>query len=287
MDENIKETIDAMMRNGEVTSFREAVEVRKKMEQEVDGRGGGAVESKLKSLMLPSCSDDKKPVPNALLRSALFGVIEKGGRIYEKRVLKAAVNGITVKFTGQQLDQSDLDVWLGCLELLKEVPVGTQIYFSMKGFLKSVGRNSGKSDKEWLRDSLTRLSACLIEIGDGQRFYSGHLINDFYRNEVECEYTITLNPKMLSFFENESWTGLDLNKRRELKSKSIAKWLHGFYSTHTNPHPYKVETLKILCGSKAELKGFRQILKRSLSDVCTVTGWTCWIDESDLVNVKK
>lgn len=287
MDDNVKKTIDIMMNNGEVTSFKHAIEVRKMMEQKDNQGEGQQVEDGSKLLMLPYCSDEKKPVPNALLRSALFGVIGKGGRAYEKRVLKAAVNGITVRFTGQQLDQSDLDVWLGCLQLLKEVPVGTQVYFSMKGFLKSLGRNSGKSDKEWLRDSLTRLSACLIEIGDGQRFYSGHLINDFYRDEVDCEYTITLNPKMLSFFSNKSWTGLNLNKRNELKGRSVAKWLHGFYSTHASPHPYKVETLKDLCGSKAELKEFRRMLKTSLSYVSSAEGWTCWIDESDLVNVKK
>lgn len=279
MNEHIQSVIDEMMRNGEVTSFRQAVDIRVRMENEIENNSG--------ELMLPSCPNEKKPVPNAMLRSSLFGVFERGERAYEQRVLKAAVNGITVKFTGQQLDQSDLDVWLGCLQLLRKVPVGTQVYFSIKGFLKSLGKNTGKSDKEWLRDSLTRLSACLIEIGDGVNFYSGHLINDFYRNEVEFEYTLTLNPKMLSFFSNESWTGLDFDKRKELKGKSIAKWLHGFYSTHAKPLPYKVETLKTLCGSKAELKGFRQTLKRSLSDVSSVTGWTYWIDESDLVNVKK
>ena len=284
---NIQSEIDAMMRNGDVTSFKHAVEIRKELERQLEKQGEDSVDATPSITRLPSCPDEKKPVPNAILRSSLFSVIEKGARAYEKRVLKAAVNGVTVKFTGLQLDQSDLDVWLGCLHLLKEVPAGTSVNFSMKGFLKLLGKNAGKSDKEWLRDSLTRLSACLIEIGNGKLFYSGHLINEFYRDEVNCEYSITLNPKILSFFSNNSWTGLDFEKRKELKGKAVAKWLHGFYSTHSTPHPYKVETLKDLCGSKAELKGFRRILKKSLMDVSTITGWTYWIDESDLVNVKK
>lgn len=283
MGDNIQSTIDEMMHRGEIDSFRQAVEVRKKLEQEISSRKDGVPYSQ----KLPACGVEKKPVPNAFLRSALFGVIEKGGRIYERRVLKASVNGITVKFTGQQLDQADLDVWLGCLHHLKDSPVGTEVYFTMKGFLKFIGRNAGKSDKEWLRDSLSRLSSCLIEVGDGTHFYSGHLINEFYRNEVECEYALTLNPKMLAFFSDELWTGVDFEKRKELKRKSTAKWLHGFYSTHKTPLPYKVETLKDLCGSKTELKGFRRILKASLADVSSVTGWTFWIDENDLVNVSK
>lgn len=282
MSNKIQSAINEMMRNGEIDSFRQAVEIRKKLE--VESRQEDCPPC---SLMLPTCSIEKKPVPNAFLRSALFGVMERGGRSYERRVLKASVNGVTVRFTGQQLDQSDLDVWLGCLHHLKEFPVGTEVFFTMKGFLKTLGRNSGKSDKEWLRDSLGRLSSCLIEIGDGTHFYSGHLINEFYRDEERCEYTLTLNPKMLAFFSNELWTGLDFEKRKLLKRKAIAKWLHGFYSTHSSPLPYKVETLKNLCGSKAELKEFRRILKSSLTDISSVTGWSYWIDARDLVNVKK
>lgn len=287
MTDSLQELIDEKLRNGEINSFKEAVELRKKLEREEGNTESSVDEALLAPDELPACADGKRPVPNAILRSALFGIVAKGARKYEQRVLKASVNGITVKFTGQQLDQSDLDVWLGCLQYLKKVPVGTQVHFSMYSFLKNLGRNTGKSDREWLRNSLTRLSACLIEMGDGRHFYNGHLINDYYRNEVEGEYILTLNPKILSFFSSELWTGLDLDKRRQLKGKTLSQWLHGFYSTHSAPHPYKVETLKNLCGSEADLKEFRRMLKKALSDLSIATGWTCWIDESGLANVKK
>ncbi|PJG59465.1 plasmid replication initiator TrfA [Aeromonas cavernicola] len=283
---DIMEHLQRKMISGEITSFKDAVELRKRLEE----NGGEVIDPDEPISIpteLPACAEGKRPVPNAILRSALFGIVAKGARKYEQRVLKAAVNGITVKFTGQQLDQSDLDVWLGCLQFLKKAPAGTQVYFSMYGFLKHLGRNTGKSDREWLRNSLTRLSACLIELGDGLHFYNGHLINDYYRNEVEGEYVLTLNPKILSFFSSELWTGLDLDKRRQLKGKTLSQWLHGFYSTHSSPHPYKVETLKRLCGSEADLKEFRRMLKKALSDLSRATEWICWIDENGLANVKK
>jgi len=147
------------------------------------------------------------------LRGALFGVVEKGSRKYEKNVLKATVNSLSDKFTGEQLDQADLDVWIECLRL---------------------------------------------------------------------------NQKLLPFFQSQFWTGLSVEHRGKLKSKSLTLWLHSFYSTHSKPYDYKVEKLMFLCGSKVALMWkFRQMLKKSLTDLSKVTGWKCLIDENDLVQVKK
>ncbi|WP_395398660.1 hypothetical protein ACHMW6_00020 (plasmid) [Pseudoduganella sp. UC29_106] len=46
----------------------------------------------------------------------------------------------------------------------------------------------------------------------------------------------------------------------------MARWLHGFYSTHAAPYDYGVETLKHLCGSapKGRLTDFRKALKVAL-----------------------
>lgn len=290
MSDPLQEQIDDMLKAGKFNSFREAVQFRRGLEKEAADNTGDDSQDSDNSLVpasLPNCVEGKRPVPNAILRSALFGVVAKGARKYEQRVLKATVNGISVRFTGQQLDQSDLDVWLACLHRLGEVPAGNQVYFSIYGFLKSLGRNTGKSDREWLKNSLSRLSACLIEMGDGRYFYSGHLINDYYRDEESGESVLTLNPKILSFFSKELWTGIILDERKKLKGKVLSQWLHGFYSTHAVPHPYKVETLKKLCGSESDLKEFRRMLKKSLVDLSTATGWDCWIDEKDLANVKK
>jgi hypothetical protein len=237
---------------------------------------------------LPSVSEHKRAVPNAILRSSLFGVVGKGNRKYEKKVLKAAVQGLTVKFTGEQLDQADLDVYLECVRRCAKKSLGELVGFSIYDFLKSIGRNTGKSDHEWVKSTFLRLTACVVEIGDGRFFYTGHLINEQYRDEKTGEFVIALNPKIVGFFSGEAWTGLSLTERNTLKGKPLAQWLHGFYSSHSKPFPYKVDTIRELCGSNVSaLWKFRQILKKSLTDLHTATSWQCWIDESDLVNVKK
>lgn len=99
---------------------------------------------------------------------------------------------------------------------------------------------------------------------------------------------IALNPNIAAFFSSEVWTGLSLFERNKLKGKSLAQWLHGFYSSHARPFLYKIDTIKELCGSDVQLsKKFKQMLKKSLSDLSSATGWKCCIDDNDLVNVKK
>jgi hypothetical protein len=237
---------------------------------------------------LPSVSEHKRAVPNAILRSSLFGVVGKGHRKYERNVLKATVQGLTVKFTGEQLDQADLDVYLECVRRCTKKSLGELVRFTAYDFLKSIGRKTGKFEYEWLKVCLTRLFVCGLELGDGRLFYDGHLINEKYRDEKTGEFVIALNPKIAKFFSGDVWTGLLLTERTTLKGKPLAQWLHGFYSSHSKPFSYKVETIKELCGSDVSaLKTFKQKLKKSLADLTVATGWQCWIDESDLVNVKK
>jgi hypothetical protein len=236
---------------------------------------------------LPTISEQKRALPNAILRSSLFGVVGKGNREYEENVLKATVQGLTVKFTGKQLDQTDLDVYLECVRRCAKCPLGELVRFTIYDFLKSISRDTGTTQYEWLKGVLLRLTACAIEMGDGRFFYTGHLLHEKWCDEKTGEFVIALNPKIAAFFSGDVWTALLLRERNSLKGKPLAQWLHGFYSSHEKPFQYKVETIKELCGSNSSMKEFRRMLKKSLSDLSTVTGWQCWVDESYLVNVKK
>lgn len=237
---------------------------------------------------LPVCGDEVRAVPNIALRGALFGVVGKGARKYENKALKATINGIVVYYTGQQLDQADLDVWAECLRLNDGVSLGVKIEFSSNSFLARVGRSQGKANREWLHDSLRRLMASVVELGDGECFYAGQLLQHWYRDDKTGKNTLLLNAELLPFFQSQKWTGLAIEQRHVLIGKPLAQWLHAFYSTHQQPFPYKVETLKGLCGSDVKhLYQFKYKLKKSLADLSTATGWVCSIDERDLVHVVK
>lgn len=237
---------------------------------------------------LPMWPNAVRGMPNAVLRSALFGAIKRGKRAYQERVKKASVEGVTVIHTGPQLDQADLDVWQHCLHLARTDGLGTRIQFTAGGFLKAIERGTGKSQHEWLKGAFARLSSSVVEVAEGKRAYFGPMLIGGARDDETGHYVIEMNPKIAALFGTDGWSGVEFETRRALKGQPLAQWLHQFYLSHARPFGFKVETLHRLCGSEnAAIKGFRQELRQALERLAEVTGWTCEIDENDVVNVAK
>ena len=237
---------------------------------------------------LPAWSDTVRGVPNAALRSALFGAIKRGKRAYQDGVKKASVDGVTVIHTGPQLDQADLEVWEHCIELARKNGLGEKIHFGLGYFLTDIGRSTGGKDSEWLKGSLRRLSASVVEITDGKKTYWGSMIYRGVRDEETGKHVIEVNPDIAKLYGTDGWTAIERSVRTALKGQPLAQWLHGFYASHARPYPMKVETLHKLCGSEnKQLAGFRRELAGALKRLAEVTGWTWDIDEADLVHVIK
>lgn len=237
---------------------------------------------------LPIWPEAVRGVPNAVLRSALFGAIKRGKRAFQQRVKKASVEGVTVIHTGPQLDQADLDVWEQCLQLARTGGLGCSIQFSAGGFLKAIERSTGKSQHEWLKGAFARLSSSVVEVADGKRAYFGPMLIGGARDDESGHYVIEMNPKIVSLFGTDGWSSVEFEVRRALKKQPLGQWLHGFYSSHARPFPMRVETLHRLCGSEAQqMKHFRAELRDALNKLTEATGWTHEIDGADLVHVLK
>jgi len=266
------------------------IDVQKKMEQlaEKASKASLAKAKKSENIQLPICSNNISVVPNSVLRSALFGIIKKGRRAYLERKEIASVAGITIIFSGPRLDQADLDVWEQCICIARTEELGNKIYFSAYCFLKSIKRSTGKSNHEWLKGAFARLSTSVVEITDNKKTYFGPMILGGARDEQTGKYFIEINPKIMELYGKTGWTGIEFEQRLALKSQPMAQWLHGFYSTHAKPYPYKVSTLRELCGSETkELFNFRTQLKKSFTQVSKITRWKFWIDDKDLLHVEK
>ncbi len=237
---------------------------------------------------LPAWSDAVRGVPNAALRSALFGAIKRGKRAYQDGVKKASVDGVTVIHTGPQLDQADLEVWEHCIELARKNGLGEKIHFGLGYFLTDIGRSTGGKDSEWLKGALRRLSASVVEITDGKKTYWGSMIYRGVRDEETGKHVIEVNPDIAKLYGTDGWTAIERSVRTALKGQPLAQWLHGFYASHARPYPMKVETLHKLCGSQAKrLADYRTDLRSALQKLAEVTGWTWEIDDVDLVHIKK
>jgi hypothetical protein len=237
---------------------------------------------------LPVWPDSTRGVPNGVLRSALFGAIRKGKRPYLTREPLAAQDGITILYTGPRLNQNHLDVWEQCLHLARTQGLGCQIRFSAYGFLKAIGRSTGKAQHEWLKNMLAELASAVPELKDGRRAYSGPLLHNLARDDKTGQHVIELNPETVRLYGSGGWSQIEWDERQALKGQPLAQWLHGFYSTHASAFPMKVETLHRLCGSETrEMKHFRAELRQALDHITRTAGWVWMIDENDLVHVER
>ncbi len=244
--------------------------------------------------LLPDWPDKTRGIPNICLRSALFGVIKRGRRKAVKKELIASLKGVTIQYTGWRLDQGDFDVLAQALHFQAREPDPEKRQFlriKVKPFLAAIGRQGGKSGREWLKDSLRRLTATAVEIKvdlgayRGSFSYAGSLVDEFYFSDEDQSYIVRINPKLVGLFD-VGWTQVQWQQRLQLKT-DLAKWLHGFYASHRAPYPVKITTLKHLCGSEcSRLVDFRRSLRSAMSELVqagAVQGWD--IDPEDKLNV--
>lgn len=204
-----------------------------------------------KAIQLEFWEANKRAAPNAVFRSALFPALnaqQKENRPFLDQERLFSTGGLEVTFTGKQLDQSDLDVYLELLNLARPYELGATVKFSAYGLLKALGLPTGGSNHERLHSALIRLRGGTIEIKDHKIKYFGGLIEGGIRNEISQTYELTINPKFADLFGFGMWATIDREQRRGLGRSATAKALHAFYSTHVEPSPHKYDTLANLAG---------------------------------------
>ncbi len=209
---------------------------------------------KPKPVQLPLWAEPVRATPNSFLRSALFPAIQGKTRQWLKDQTIATQGDIVIKFRGEQLDQLDLDVWEQAVHLARSEPLGNECRFRGNAFLKAIGRTTSKREYNLLNNSLNRLTGCAVIIKIDHLTFTGSLISSYLRDDETKLYKINFDPQTLKLYRPNDWTAIQREERQQLKGKPLALWLHGFYSSHAKPYPYKVDTIRQLSGSRTQQK---------------------------------
>jgi hypothetical protein len=246
-----------------------------------------------KKVQLPLWPEPVRAVPNGFLRSALFGAIGRGKRRYIDGAELAALDGIEISYTGQRLDQGDLDLWGGVLHAVRLQELGSQCRVTSYALLKLMGLTDTGKNRVMLNKRITRLVASSLTVKvKGRYTYIGHLIARAAKDEETQAWAIELDSNLRPLFSADQFTHLEWAVRQALSDKPLAQWLHGFYASHAKPFPLKVETLYQLCGSESgELWKFAQTLRKALDAVAEASaghgeGFSYEV-RGDLVHVEK
>lgn len=244
--------------------------IQKKAQQRADSTPApaGAAKAKGNVVQLPLWPEPVRAVPNGILRSSLFGAIKKGPRRYMDKELVAAVDGVEIRYTGQRLDQGDLDVWETVLHAVRLQELGSECRLTAYALLKLMGKTDTGKNRVTLQNRIERLVANALTVKQGRYSYMGNLIAGAIKDEDTQEWVIELNPKLRPLFAADQFTQIEWAVRHALDGHQLAQWLHGFYASHAKPFPFKIETLHSLCGSEqGVMSDFAKKLRKALDAV--------------------
>lgn len=243
--------------------------IRAKAVESRSGSSASSSEECLSSLhQLPAWADVSRGAPNPALRGSLFS-IRRPERIRQRvdNMRIATLGPFEILYSGELLDQGDLDVWLAVLHLVRGSSLGSACKVRIVDLLRASGKSDSTNNRQLLDTRLKRMMARVTVKNDNLE-YNGTLIQQTARLVSTGEYMIKLDPNLHRLFGAGQWTGLDWKIRRLLCKKPMAQWLHGFYSTHAAPFPMYVASLRTLCGSQdSALSSFRRELHKNLQYV--------------------
>jgi len=147
-------------------------------------------------------------------------------RNYEARSICQAR---TVRYTGERLDQFDLDVFLVCAlhstEQHRSAPGMTKI--DIRAIAKALLKTAGGTALPRVAASLRRLESCRLEVRDGRFIYCLRPVQKVLIDTTEHRCLVELNPEMLRSLKSiHNFSGF-VQERLRLPMCSIDRWLHG------------------------------------------------------------
>jgi len=216
---------------------------------------------------------NRRGVPSHLVRNAVFGV-RRRNRIQLNKAKIITEGNVTISVTGESLDQSDMDVFLECINLCKEAG-SFRASTSQRSFMGSLGMRCGGRAAEVLKSHIQRMHNYQIEIetanGD---IFSTHMIMQYYINKKGL--MVHLSKELIDIL-NRGTTWIDVRKRKAL-STDLEKWMHCFVSSHKAEKPIyrSIEDLHNMTSSRLAIAKFKFELFKAmdcLEDKSVIKDW--------------
>jgi len=214
---------------------------------------------------LPLWPEDRRAIPNLFVRSALFNARNKNIPRHYLKDAEIYVIGDhgSITYTGEELRQDDETVWLQLIQLAKELPLGSSVEFTPYEFCKALGWSISGRAYIRLREVLTRLQATSLKAYSSQLEKGVSLSmlprfqwRDHASNTSLPRYKVTIAEELLDLFSDNRYTRLEWEQRLALPT-GVATWLHGYFASHKDNFPIRLETIKQ--GSGIEISSARHL----------------------------
>lgn len=240
-------------------------------------RTRNSIESRILQEELPFWDEDNRGVPNPLIRSGLFSVQNTEKRDYLNKFEVASLSNYTISYTGKDLQQDDLSVWMSLINMAKAKPLTDSVIFTGYQLIKDLKWRMHSESYKRAKESIERMKVTGLEITtkSADKGYVGSLIREFSWDEMcadgNARWMVRFEPRVSILFLNDTTTLVDWETRKKIGSRAtVALWLHAFYSSHREPIPMSVEKFHELCRSADTVSSFRRTLTLALGKLIQV-----------------
>ncbi|MGE4557821.1 MAG: hypothetical protein AB7D07_13495 [Desulfovibrionaceae bacterium] len=241
----------------------------------LDFTGGGAMRFRKQRLGIYLASD--------LFTSSY----NKASGAVSRKPLASMARGKRLYYTGEILDQWDLDVLMHCAMQSRLPPDASgQFKTSPAVMLRELGLRNDQRNRDRIYASLSRLHSGCLEIAGKRYTYMTRLLNRALLDRDRQLCLLEANADLVAAFQRGARSALDFRDRLTLGRNGMAKWLHGILLVFRGGFSANMTALRRLCG--AERFTARAFAARTakalelLSDARLVSGWEM---DGDVVRV--
>lgn len=273
---------------------KQNLEKLKKRAEEAVKRSEFQIEQRVLQAVLPLWDDARRGIPNPFIRSGLFTVGSSENRDYLKDSTISSLSTYNITYTGSELQQDDLSIWMSLINLARERPMSDAIFFTGYQIVKDCGWSMNSISYKRVQESIERLKVTGLKISskNHEAAYSGSLIRDYCWAEKDengaDKWMIRFEPRISMLFLEDTTTLLEWEERKTIGSRAkLALWLHSFYSSHREPIPNSIPKIHEMCRSRDSLSSFRRNLRNALATLVEKQIFLSFDISNDMVIVRK
>jgi hypothetical protein len=218
---------------------------------------------------LPSFSDELRAIPSHLARSPLFAPIRPGRRALRQDELLPSPQGVSIRYSGPQLDQADCDAFMQLIWEQRSAPVGAPVKIVRQMFLGAIGRADGGKNYAWLQATLERLQSARVKVENSRYVMTAQLLGKVIEDKLEATFHIVMDRDIVEMFAPSARSLVDWEKRLQIAVRvDLAKWLHNFTASHKDLQQYhSLENLRNWSGYSSPLRKFKEATAEALAEL--------------------
>lgn len=211
-------------------------------------------------------------MPNHTARSSIFAPVARGQKTYHHQAVLVSRGDATITYTGEQLDESQADVWLQLMFVARNACFGHAVIIHRAAFLRAIGRGTGGNEYKWLHQTMIAFTAASIVIEtrtrDGMPKYrvghtsAFHMLSGFDYDSNAETYTYTIDSRWKTLFGGREYALIDWDKRMQIaKTQHMAKTLQRLVATSADHvQRYSLEWLRSKMQYTSPIRKFRGAL---------------------------